>query len=172
MMNTCIEDAVELRMMIFILTKMIARRGEQRLAELGLDLSWMQMGILRALWSSPKTPSELSRHFMIDPSTLVPVIDALERKGYVERQKDPRDRRRTPLALTVSGHDVTGQMGWMGEHEPFADAIKSLGEDKTKQLIALLRELFHQLPESEEHLHNMEDRLRAFGAHARKSDEG
>lgn len=171
-MKTCIEDAVELRMMIFILTKMIARQGEQRLSELGINLSWLQIGILRALWSSPKTPTELSKHFMIDPSTLVPVIDALERKGYVERQKDPRDRRRTPLSLTKSAHDVTGQMGWMGEHEPFAEAVQSLGEEKTKQLIALLRDLFHQLPESEEQLHIMQDRLRAFGAHSRRSDEG
>jgi DNA-binding MarR family transcriptional regulator len=170
-MNACIEHAVELRMMIFILTKMIARRGEQRLAELGLDISWLQMGVLRALWSSPKTPTELSKHFMIDPSTLVPVIDALERKGYVERQKDPRDRRRTPLALTTSGHDVTGQMGWMGEHEPFAEAVAALGEEKTTQLLTLLRDLFHQLPESEEQLHLMHERLRAFGAHVTRPNQ-
>ncbi len=170
-MDAAIQDAVELRMMIFILTKLIARRGEQRLAELGLEISWHQMGILRALWGAPKTPGELSKHFMIDPSTLVPIIDTLERKGFIERQKDPRDRRRTPLALTDKGNDLTHQIGWLGEHEPFADAVRVLGDAKTKQLLALLRELFEQLPESEEQLHIMHERLRAFGAHTPKSDQ-
>jgi DNA-binding MarR family transcriptional regulator len=108
---------------------------------------------------------------MIDPSTLVPIIDALERKGYIERQKDPRDRRRTPLALSEKGNEATMQIGWLGEHEPFADAVQALGDAKSKQLIALLRELFEQLPESREHHHMMEDRLRAFGADIPKPDQ-
>jgi DNA-binding MarR family transcriptional regulator len=171
-MQPDIQHAVELRMMIFIMTKIMARRGEQRLAELGIELSWMQTGILRALWRNPTTLSDLSRHFMIDPSTLVPVIDAIERKGYVERQRDPSDRRRTPLTLTPSGERLLEQIGWLGEHEPFADAVKAMGNDKTKQLISLLRELFHHLPESEEQLHIMEDRLRAFGApHCKPGEE-
>jgi DNA-binding MarR family transcriptional regulator len=34
---------------------------------------------------------------MLDPSTLVPAVDALERKGLAMRGQDPNDRRRNPL---------------------------------------------------------------------------
>jgi DNA-binding MarR family transcriptional regulator len=156
-------------MIIFTMAKIMARRSELRTRELGLELSGLQLAIMRALWHAPKTISDLSRSFMCDPSTLVPVIDALEGKGYLSRQRDPRDRRRNPLSLTSDGQEIIETVGHFGEHELFLDAVRTLGEDKTSQLITLLRELLHGLPESDEQLELMEERLRAFGGHL-KSD--
>jgi DNA-binding MarR family transcriptional regulator len=157
--------ATEIRVMLMIGGKLSARRMEQHLAEQGIDLSALQMGVLRVISDQPKTISELGRNFVLDPSTLVPVIDTLERKGYVERRKDPNDRRRTPVCLTEHGQGLVAQVGWMPEKEPLLPALQALGSEKAEQLVTLLREMMMEMPEAREMLAEMEERLRVMGVH-------
>jgi DNA-binding MarR family transcriptional regulator len=39
----------------------------------------------------------------IDPSGLIATIDDLEERGWLERRKDPADRRRNVVVLTEAG---------------------------------------------------------------------
>lgn len=56
----------------------------------------------------PESPSqrEVARRFGIDRTTMVALIDALERKGLVERRPDPADRRRNVVEPTASGRET------------------------------------------------------------------
>ena len=45
----------------------------------------------------PLTSSELSRKFQVDPSTLVPTVNGLEKRGLIYRTRDTNDRRRQPF---------------------------------------------------------------------------
>lgn len=49
------------------------------------------------------TLNELAAHLYLDKSTASRVIDALERKGYVERSPHPRDGRSVLLVATEAG---------------------------------------------------------------------
>jgi DNA-binding MarR family transcriptional regulator len=47
---------------------------------------------------------ELGATLMIYPNNCVLLLNDLDDRGYVERQRDPRDRRRHIVAITAAGH--------------------------------------------------------------------
>lgn len=60
--------------------------------------------VLASLASGPDlSQQDLSQLLNLDPTTVVTVIDELERQKYVERRRNPADRRRYNLILTESG---------------------------------------------------------------------
>ncbi|MGH2742911.1 MAG: MarR family winged helix-turn-helix transcriptional regulator [Thermoleophilaceae bacterium] len=62
----------------------------------------------------------LGRRQGVDRTTMVAVIDELERKGLVERRRNPRDRRAYSLHATAEGRRVLGRAGQAAkraEHE-------------------------------------------------------
>lgn len=82
-----------------------ARTGEQlarlRLAPLGLTPQLC--GVLIRLAEGALSQHELGKQLGIDRTTVVELIDELERKGYVERRRNPADRRSYLLTLTARG---------------------------------------------------------------------
>ncbi len=68
------------------------------------DISVTQCYALEALVErGPMRSQELARSLMLDKSTTTRVVDALERKDYVERQSDSTDARALSLRVTRSG---------------------------------------------------------------------
>jgi DNA-binding MarR family transcriptional regulator len=51
----------------------------------------------------PTTVMDLAGHMGITPATMSVTLDRLERKGYVVRLKDAKDRRRVHVRLTSAG---------------------------------------------------------------------
>jgi DNA-binding MarR family transcriptional regulator len=142
--------ALEIRILTKTLASIATRSLEQHLQEHSAPISSLQHGIMRLLCHHQHTSSELSRKMNIDPATLVPVIDALERHGYVQRGKDPNDRRRSPLLLTEAGADLLGRVPLSNRSDALARALVSLGAPQTRELLRLLRELIaHMVPDSE-----------------------
>ena len=82
-----------------------ARTGQElarhRLAPLGLTVQLC--GVLIRLAEGPLSQHELGQQLGIDRTTVVELIDELERKGYVERRRNPSDRRSYLLTLTARG---------------------------------------------------------------------
>jgi DNA-binding MarR family transcriptional regulator len=52
---------------------------------------------------APISQQDLSRALSIDPTTMVALVDELEQGGFVQRTRNPRDRRRYDLTLTDAG---------------------------------------------------------------------
>src|ERR1044071_3257168 len=88
---------------LFGLFKPLRKDVERRLVSTGQGMTMLQCGILRHLEQATLTINELARQMMIKPPSLVAVVDALERAGYLKRKPDPTDRRRTPLHITPKG---------------------------------------------------------------------
>ncbi len=151
--------ATETRALTAIVAKMAARVMHERLAQSGMGVTPIQVGIIRILSAHPHTSSELSKMFVLDPSTLVPIIDGLETRGLIERGRDPNDRRRVPLVLTLAGEDVINEVEAMADDDAMVTALKALGTDKAVQLRDLLRELLRELPEGADAMCSMQDRL-------------
>ena len=142
--------ALEIRILAKVMFQIATRSQEQHLQAHGATTSPMQHSIMRMLYHNPYTSSELSRKMYIDPATLVPVVDALERQGYVQRGKDPNDRRRNPLMLTQSGIELLAQVPLLDHDGPLGSALASLGDDQARELLRLLRELVQKMaPDSE-----------------------
>ena len=73
----------------------------------GAKLTAKQASVLDHLDSSePVTLFDLAMHMGVTPSTMSLSIDRLARMGYVKREKDKSDGRRTHLTLTSEGEKV------------------------------------------------------------------
>jgi DNA-binding MarR family transcriptional regulator len=82
----------------------ILARAEDPLAALGL--SGRQYLILAVLGAdAPPSQLELAGLCGLLPAQVVPVLDELERRGLVARQRSEEDRRRSVVRLTPAGED-------------------------------------------------------------------
>ncbi len=54
----------------------------------------------------PSTLKSIGRAIQLSPSTVVGIVDRLEEKGLVKRERDTRDRRNVFVAVTVAGQLV------------------------------------------------------------------
>jgi DNA-binding MarR family transcriptional regulator len=76
--------------------------ANEMLAE--MELSARQVGILTMVTElEPMTQKSLADALRIDRTTMVTLLDDLEDKGYVARQRHPRDRRAFLVQPTDSG---------------------------------------------------------------------
>jgi DNA-binding MarR family transcriptional regulator len=75
-----------------------------QLSELDPRLTKTQMNTLYILHIHGRlNMSTLSRHVNREKGSFTPVIDSLEKLGFVERQPDPSDRRVVNVSMTAEG---------------------------------------------------------------------
>jgi DNA-binding MarR family transcriptional regulator len=95
------------------LGNLIVQRSEDPLAAMGLSgRQYMVLAVLSA--DAPPSQLELAGLCGLLPAQVVPVIDELERRGFVERQRSESDRRRSVVTLTATGAEILGQADALG----------------------------------------------------------
>lgn len=124
-----------------MLAKMTRAEWQEHLDSCGVGLSTLHLGVLRLLKHHPYTIKELSKHMVVEPASLVPVVDELERKNYAQRTTDPADRRRTPLVLTPEGDELLTSLPYMPQTSAFMHTLEEMGDEKVTDLLIRLREL-------------------------------
>lgn len=160
-----LSNAMELRALLHLVFKSEQQAMEKRLTEYDAEISRLQFGIMMIIGHhGPQTITELSRPLGVDPSTLVPSVDALERKGLVVRGRDPNDRRRIPLSLTEEGQSLGDKVRGMGEDDPLLVGLQQVGTESAQQLLTLMCSLIHHIPRCAEMLEGAKTRLSAYGA--------
>jgi DNA-binding MarR family transcriptional regulator len=83
----------------------VLARAEDPLAALGL--SGRQYLILAVLGTDePSSQLDLASLCGLLPAQVVPVLDELERRGLVARQRSEQDRRRSVVRLTPAGEEM------------------------------------------------------------------
>jgi DNA-binding MarR family transcriptional regulator len=150
----------EIRILVSILTRTSQRALERRLSAYTPKVSGLQYGILCALSFEEQTIAELSQQLMRNPSTFVPAVDALERKGLIRRGRDPEDRRRTPLAVTESGRKLLADVPFIEAGDPLIQGLDSMGQDPAVQLLSLLHRMVAHLPEGQEIVRSVQAEMR------------
>ncbi len=80
-------------------------RANVLLAPLGLKVRSYSVLSLACSGMSP-TQRELAEFLSLDPSQIVPLVDQLEKGGFVERHADPNDRRSKVISATPEGHKL------------------------------------------------------------------
>jgi DNA-binding MarR family transcriptional regulator len=103
---------------------------------------------------SPMSMGELAADIRCEPSTATFLVDKLHEKGLVQRGSDPRDRRRTTVALTPEGEQVRDTLV-QAIHD--GSPVASLSEADMSVLVTLLR---RALGDSKPRYDGIEDRLR------------
>ena len=80
---------------------------------------------------------ELGATLMIDPNNCVLLLNDLDDRGYVERQRDPRDRRRHIVVITAAGLKALDK-GQAKLEELEGEVLANLAETEREQLRDLL----------------------------------
>ncbi len=100
-----------------------------------------QFGVLTLIASNEGlSQSAVARSLGVERSTMVAVIDGLEKRGLVLRKPSPTDRRSNALELSAEGHTLYKRslsLALQGD----AKTTQALSEAETVQLITLLRKL-------------------------------
>ena len=60
------------------------------------------------------TPAELSRHLGLDSGSITRMLDRLEQKGLLARQRSEQDRRQVRLVLTEDGKRLADMLPYIG----------------------------------------------------------
>jgi MarR family transcriptional regulator, lower aerobic nicotinate degradation pathway regulator len=97
-----------------------------------------QYGLMLVLATEgPLSQQELADWVRTDRTTMVALVDGLEERGYVRRERNPADRRAYRLQLTADGkRALTRGRTLMRQAE--AQLLRSLNERERKQLVELL----------------------------------
>jgi DNA-binding MarR family transcriptional regulator len=83
----------------------VLARAEDPLAALGLSgRQYMILAVLGA--DAPPSQLDLAALVGLLPAQVVPVLDELERRGFVERQRSEADRRRSVVRVTAAGTEI------------------------------------------------------------------
>ena len=88
---------------------------------------------------------EIGAAIGIDPSTMVGLVDDLERAGLANRRPHPRDRRAREVVITAKGRRTVDEARALaGDVE---DAVlQGLASDERRQLMKLLRKALVSAP--------------------------
>jgi len=126
---------------LLALWKYVARRVGGELADLldELDLSLGQLKTLETLVALPSAPSvkELSESLGCSLANSSRAVDALARRGLIERREDQDDRRIKRVSVTADGRRALARIDALRTHllERYA---ASLDEDQRTALAATL----------------------------------
>ena len=90
---------------LYVASKEITRRYLPLLKE--LDLTYTQYITLLALWEKDHiTVKELGERLYLDSGTLTPLLNKLENKGYIIKNKSDKDGRELVVCVTEEGYKL------------------------------------------------------------------
>jgi len=96
----------------------------------------------------PTTVQELASHMGVTAATMSLAIDRLERKGFVVRLKDAKDRRRVHVRLTTAGVRVRNASSVLDPARVEALVARLSDEDRARAIegLALLAHAGQEMP--------------------------
>jgi DNA-binding MarR family transcriptional regulator len=83
---------------------------------------------------------EIAELYGLDPSTLVAMLDGLERRGWLRRQRNPRDRRVQWVQRTEAGDRLFARAQARAERAE-AQHVAVLSAAEQRRLVAAMRKL-------------------------------
>jgi len=96
--------------------------------------------LMKVAEMAPITIKALSKEVFLSPSTLVGIVDRLESKGLVERQRSTEDRRQVLLSVTEKGLELIARSP-SPLHESLSDSVSRLTEHDRAGLAASLERI-------------------------------
>lgn len=114
------------------------QRLDEALAPLGLRAR--EFWLLAIAGAGNVSQNEIAELCGLDPSSLVPVLDGLERRGWLRRQRNPRDRRMQWVQRTEAGNRLFARAQPRAQRAQ-ARQLAVLSSVQQRQLVAAMRKL-------------------------------
>ena len=114
-------------------------------AERSTGLTGPQLWAMKILANAaPMKVSDLARNMYLRPATVVGILDRLEMKGLVTRNRSREDRRAVDLQLTEMGHELVAKAPEVAQAmlvkglDELSDEQFSCVEEGMKQVVRML----------------------------------
>ena len=105
------------------------------------NLTVPQLVCLRQLiLSGPSTPGNLAAKVFLSQATVTGILDRLEARDLVKRERSSPDRRRVTVSLTDSGQLLATDMPWPLQ-ERFASRLAAMPEEGQQVIDRVLRQI-------------------------------
>ena len=119
--NTC-DNVLSLLRKI---TRSISQRSRNLIKDYGLTVP--QILILREVCSSdePVTASQIAHAISLSPATITPIIDKLVQRGFLNKERSDKDRRKVKLIPTGKGVELSKNAPTL-MHEQFINSFNTL----------------------------------------------
>ena len=107
------------------------------------DITPGQYGILNYLWENQHgTPKELAQALALETSTISGVLDRMQKKGLIDRQIAPNDRRSILVVPTQEGEAIKDGVLEIVE-ELNREVLKDISPEEKDTLFSCLRRIGH-----------------------------
>jgi len=90
------------------------------------------------------TPSELARAVSLSQATITGILDRLEARGFIQRARNPRDKRRVIVELTEDGRAAVDAAP-LPLHHSFATRLGKLSEEEQAQIENVLARIVRMM---------------------------
>jgi len=128
--------------------RLLRRNFDRRIRSLGLtQAQWRTLFYLSR--NEGTNQASLADLLEVKPITLARLVDRLEEAGWVERRRDPTDRRVSRLYLTEAAQPLLLEMESLGA-QTRKDALRGLSLAEQTQALDLLNTLKSNLLAAEE----------------------
>ena len=117
-------------------TRLYVQRFEQHAAALGLTLAQCK-ALMRLADCEGVSQVRLAELTDLDPMTLVRILDRMESEGWLERRKDPRDRRVRCLYLTSKAKPLLDDIRALID-VTWEEAFAGIPKQKSEMVMELL----------------------------------
>ncbi len=126
-----------------LMADQLARNRLSKTLPKGMELSHFGVLNLLAKQQTEMSPAELARAFHVTRGAMTNTLAKLEWAGYVHIRPDWEDARRKMVAISSAGR--TARDAALAAITPLIDeAVRTLGEDRVRQTIPVLRSLRQQ----------------------------
>jgi MarR family 2-MHQ and catechol resistance regulon transcriptional repressor len=105
------------------------------------ELNMQELRLVEFLGNEgPRMMRELAEHLAVAVNSVTSIVDHLERKGLVRRQRSEQDRRVIRVELTESGHKIYQSLVDVNRRL-FRSMLGALTEDEQEIFLVLFRKI-------------------------------
>ncbi len=140
-----IEHASKIDLLAIRMAKAHRHDLEKRLKKAKTGLTLLPYTVLKLVGSGYDTLTDLAREMFVEPPTLVDAVEILAKKGYLQRHRDKKDRRKVALSITNKGKTALHKVPHVEKSDRLLKAIAKIGAEKSGKLANLLEELYSKL---------------------------
>ena len=131
-----------------LMADQLARNRLSKVLPRGMELSHFGVLNLLARQQTELSPAELARAFHVTRGAMTNTLNKLDWAGYVHIRPDWDDARRKMVAISPAGRAARDAA--LAAITPLIDdAVKTLGEERVRQTIPVLRNLRQRLGEDD-----------------------
>lgn len=126
--------------LLYAVSAIMRKASDRALVPWGVSVA--QAPVLSVLREAggPITITEVARRLFLETPSVTAMIDRLSERGLVERLKDRKDRRKTPVRLTTAGKRLVDRIREPGQQLE-EEILGVLGKGERETLKAILRKL-------------------------------